>query len=132
MAIQGLKTFLALVAGILLAFALIFVAQMLGNQIDPMVAAPDPLDEAALELQIPLLNSAALLAGWFVGAFAGGWLSMRISNSASAGWIVAGAVMGAAVYRALTIGDAYWIIAAGFLLPLAGAWLAGRAARLAN
>lgn len=132
MASNGIRTLLAPIAGMFLAFALIFVAQLLGNQLDPMIAVSDPLDESAIELQIPLLNTATLLFGWFVGAFAGGWLTMRISNSIVTGWIVAGAVIGAAIYRALTIGDAAWVVAAAFLLPLAAAWLAGRATRLAN
>lgn len=132
MASNGIKSFLAPIVGILLAFVLIYGAQLVGNQLDPMVAVADPLDESAIELQIPLMNSVALLLGWFIGAFAGGWLTMRISNSIATGWIVAGAVIGAAMYRALTIGDATWIIAAAFALPLLAAWLAGRATKLAN
>lgn len=129
---QSLKLILAPIIGIFLAFAFIYAAQMLGNQLDPMVAVADPVDDSALELQIPLINSLCLLLGWFAGAFAGSWLAMRISGAAGAGWVVAGAVIGATLYRALTIGDATWVIGAGFLLPLMAGWLAGRAVNLAD
>jgi hypothetical protein len=120
------KTVAATVAGVLLAFALIMLAQYLGNIVSPAVY--DPANE---EVLIPLGATLALFAGWFAGGFAGAWLAMRISGSNFAGWAVAGTVIGAAVYRAITIGDASWVVAAGFLLPLAAAFLAARATKLA-
>lgn len=120
------KSLLGTVVGGLLAFVLVMLAQFAGNLVAPAV-----YDPASEEVLIPLGATLALFIGWFIGSFAGGWLAMRLSGSSLPGWVVAGAMVGAAVYRAVTIGDASWVVAAGFLLPLAGVFMAGRAARLA-
>jgi hypothetical protein len=121
------KSIVGTIIGTAIAFGLIVLAQYLGNFI-----APEVYDPATEEVLIPLGATVALFLGWFIGSFAGSWLAMRVSGSGFPGWIVAGAVVGAAVYRAVTIGEASWVVAAGFILPLAAAWLAGRAARLAE
>ena len=84
-------------------------------------------DPGTGEVLIPLAATIALLAGWFIGTFAGGWLAMRVAGGESAGWIVAGAVMGASIYRAVTLGDTWWIMALGIAIPVVAAWLAQRA-----
>jgi hypothetical protein len=121
------KSVLGTVAGAVLVFAAIMLAQFVGNIVAPAVY--DPVNE---EVLIPLGATLALFVGWFVGGFAGSWLAMRISGSTGPGWVVAGAVVGTAVYRAITIGDAAWVVAAGVLLPIIAAWLASRAANLAE
>jgi hypothetical protein len=115
------------IAGILLAFGLIFLAQQVGGAISPVV-----YDPATEEVEIPLVNTASLFIGWFVGTFAGAWVAMRVTAIKGPGWVVAGAVAGAAIYRALTLGDAVWVTAAGFIVPLAATWLAERVVRIAT
>ncbi|NJS13546.1 MAG: hypothetical protein HC788_01755 [Sphingopyxis sp.] len=125
-----IRSGLATIAGILLAFALIYLAQYVGNVIDPVVAMPDAADPAALEIQIPLINTLSLLVGWLIGAFAGGWLAARASGVPATAWIVGGAVFGAGVTRALSLGEAWWMVALAFALPMVAAWLAGRTAQV--
>lgn len=117
-----LRSAIAAVAGILFAFGLIWLAQYAGSEF-----SPDVYDLNSGEVLIPIGSTIALLVGWFVGTFAGGWLAMRVSAGSGAGWIVAGAVIGAALYRAVTLADAWWIMALGALIPLAAVWLAQRA-----
>ncbi|MDO9362104.1 MAG: hypothetical protein Q7T60_04200 [Sphingopyxis sp.] len=117
-----LRSAIAAVAGILVAFGLIWLAQYAGSEF-----SPDVYDLNSGEVLIPIGSTIALLVGWFVGTFAGGWLAMRVSAGSGAGWIVAGAVIGAALYRAVTLADAWWIMALGVLIPLAAVWLAQRA-----
>lgn len=117
-----LRSAIAAVAGILVAFGLIWLAQYAGSEF-----SPDVYDLNSGEVLIPIGSTIALLVGWFVGTFAGGWLAMRVSAGSGAGWIVAGAVIGAALYRAVTLADAWWIMALGALIPLAAVWLAQRA-----
>lgn len=118
-----LRTAIAVVIGIVVAFGLIWIAQYAGSEI-----SPDVYDPASGEVLIPVGSTVALVVGWFIGSFGGGWLAMRISAGTGAGWIVAGAVIGAALYRAVTLADTWWIMALGTLVPLAAAWLAQRAA----
>ncbi len=118
-----LRTAIAAVIGIVVAFGLIWLAQYAGSEF-----SPDVYDPNSGEVWIPIGSTIALLIGWFIGTFAGGWLSMRISAGTGAGWIVAGAVIGAALYRAVTLADAWWIMALGVAIPLVAVWLAQRAA----
>ena len=120
-----MRMIIGTIVGILLAFGLIYLAQQVGGAISPMV-----YDPATEEVEIPLMNTASLFIGWFVGTFAGAWVAMRVTATNGPGWIVAGAVSGAAIYRALTLGDAVWVTAAGFIVPLAAAWLAARVVRM--
>ncbi len=117
-----LRSAIAAVIGIVVAFGLIWIAQYAGSEI-----SPDVYDPASGEVLIPVGSTIALVIGWFIGSFGGGWLAMRISAGTGAGWIVAGAVVGAALYRAVTLADTWWIMALGALVPLAAAWLAQRA-----
>ena len=116
------RSAIAAVAGIFVAFGLIWLAQYAGSEI-----SPDVYDLNSGEVLIPIGSTIALLVGWFIGTFAGGWLAMRVSAGTGAGWIVAGAVIGAALYRAVTLADTWWIMALGALIPLAAVWLAQRA-----
>jgi hypothetical protein len=121
-----MRMIIGTIVGILLAFGLIYMAQMVGNTMSPGV-----YDPASEEVQIPLANTILLFVGWFIGTFAGAWVAMRTTAMGGPGWVVAGAVIGAALYRAFTLGDAIWVIAAAFIVPLAAAWLAARAVRTA-
>ncbi|APW72820.1 MULTISPECIES: hypothetical protein [Sphingopyxis] len=121
-----LRSAIAAVAGIVIAFGLIWLAQYAGSEL-----SPDVYDPQTGEVLIPVGSTVALLVGWFVGTFAGGWVAMRVSGGAGAGWIVAGAVIGAGVYRAVTLADAWWIMLLGILIPIAAAWAAQRATAVA-
>ncbi|QUM71275.1 hypothetical protein [Sphingopyxis granuli] len=121
-----LRSAIAAVAGIVIAFGLIWLAQYAGSEL-----SPDVYDPQTGEVLIPVGSTVALLVGWFVGTFAGGWVAMRVSGGTGAGWIVAGAVIGAGVYRAVTLADAWWIILLGILIPIAAAWAAQRATAVA-
>ncbi|MDR6832011.1 MULTISPECIES: hypothetical protein [unclassified Sphingopyxis] len=120
-----LRSAIAAVIGIAVAFGLIWLAQYAGNEISP---AEYDLDTG--EILIPIGSTIALIVGWFIGTFAGAWLAIRISAGTGAGWIVAGSVIGAALYRAVTLADTWWIMALGVAVPLAAVWLAQRAATI--
>ena len=120
-----LRSAIAAVIGIVVAFGLIWLAQYAGSEF-----SPDVYDPNTGEVLIPVASTIALVIGWFIGTFAGGWLAMRVSAGTGAGWIVAGAVIGAALYRAVTLADTWWIMALGVAVPLVAVWLAQRAAAI--
>lgn len=120
-----MRTIIGTIAGISLAFGLIYLALQVGGALAPVV-----YDAATQEVEIPLGSTLALFLGWFLGSFAGAWFAMRMSGSNGPGWVVAGAVAGAAIYRGITLGDAVWVTAAGFVIPLAATWLAARTVRM--
>ena len=121
-----IRSVIAAIVGIVVAFGLIFLFQYAGSNLSPAEYDVDTGD-----ILIPIGSTIALIIGWFVGTFAGSWLAMRVSGGNGAGWIVAGAVIGAALYRAMTLADAWWIMALGVLLPAAAAWAAQRATGMA-
>jgi hypothetical protein len=120
-----LRTTAAAVIGIVVAFGLIWLAQYAGSEF-----SPSEYDVATGEILIPIGSTIALIVGWFIATFAGGWLAMRISGGTGAGWVVAGAVIGAALYTATDFSDAWWIKAFGVAIPLVAVWLAQRAASI--
>ena len=117
-----LRSAISAIIGIVVAFGLLWLAQYAGSEISPDVYDPD-----SGEILIPVGSTIALVAGWFIGSFAGGWIAMRVSAGTGPGWIVAGAVIGAALYRAVTLADSWWIMALGVAVPLMAVWLAQRA-----
>ncbi|UNU42500.1 hypothetical protein EAO27_07090 [Sphingopyxis sp. YF1] len=117
-----LRSAIAAVVGIVVAFGLVWLFQYAGSNL-----TPDEYDPATGEVLIPIGSTIALIVGWFVGTFAGGWLAMRVSGGSGPGWVVAGAVIGAAFYRAATLADAWWIMALALVVPVAAAALAQRA-----
>ena len=120
------RSAVAAVVGILVAFGLIWLAQYAGSEISPDVYDPD-----SGEILIPIGSTISLIAGWFIGSFAGGWIAMRVSAGTGTGWIVSGAVIGAALYRAVTLADSWWIMALAVAVPLFSVWLAQRATSIA-
>ncbi|MBN8846194.1 MAG: hypothetical protein J0H88_23405 [Sphingomonadales bacterium] len=120
------RSAIAAVAGILVAFVLLWLAQYAGSEISPA-----EFDVETGEILIPLGSTIALIVGWFIGTFGGAWLAMRISDGNGPGWVVAGAVVGAALYSAADFSDTWWIMALGIVVPLVAAWAAQRAAGIA-
>ena len=120
-----LRSAISAIIGIVVAFGLLWLAQYAGSEISPDVYDPD-----SGEILIPIGSTISLIAGWFIGSFAGGWLAMRVSAGTGPGWIVAGAVIGAALYRAVTLADSWWIMILGVAIPLLAVWLAQRAASI--
>ncbi|WP_439567667.1 hypothetical protein [Sphingopyxis sp.] len=117
-----LRSAIAAVIGVVVAFGLIWLAQYAGSEI-----SPSEYDSATGEILIPIGSTIALIIGWFLATFAGSWLAMRISGGTGTGWVVAGAVIGAALYTAVDFSDTWWIMALGVAVPLVAAWLAQRA-----
>jgi len=117
-----LRSAIATVAGMFVAFGLIWLAQYAGGEF-----SPSEYEVATGEILIPIGSTISLIVGWFIATFAGGWLAMRVSNGTGPGWVVAGAVIGAALYTATDFSDAWWIMALGVAVPLAAVWLAQRA-----
>ena len=117
-----LRSAIAAIIGIVVAFGLIWLAQYAGSEV-----SPSEYDVATGEILIPIGSTVALIVGWFLATFAGSWLAMRISGETGAGWVVAGAVIGAALYTAVDFSDAWWIMTLGALVPLLAVWLAQRA-----
>lgn len=120
-----------LVAGLVAAFAAIWLVELIGHQFYPMPPV-DVTDRAALEALIASLPTGAMLFvafAWFCGALVGGAVAARISHRRWAAWAIAAIVALAAILNVLMLPHPVWMQIAALVAPLLGGWLAGHAAR---
>jgi hypothetical protein len=124
---------LAIVAGIVVAFALIAAIDNLGHRLYPLAGMPAVDDRAAMRTYIaamaPGAKAFAVLA-WLVAAFCGPYLAARLARGATglATAIVGGVVLAAVVANLVMLPHPLWMnLAGGVGVPLL-AWLAARLA----
>ena len=124
-----MKTILAVVAGVVVGGAIVFVTEAVGHSLFPPPAdinLANPEDVKRLMASLPAGAFAMVLLGWLAGSLAGALVALRIARKPVAAWSVA------AVFIVLTTVNFYliphpgWMIAVGLLIPLASAWLALR------
>ncbi|WP_454831747.1 hypothetical protein [Pseudoxanthomonas wuyuanensis] len=131
------RTILAVLAGLLTAFLLIFGLEMLGMALFPLPPGTTLQTEADLANLVAMSSTGKkiwVVCGWAIASFAGAWVAARISRQrrvmaavAVAAFIVAGTVM-----NAVAIPHPLWMNALGVLLPIPLAVLAARLAGRRN
>lgn len=122
------RNVLAALAGVVLAFVLIFTAQLISNRIYPPPAGLDFHDRAAVTAYIremPIGALIAVLLGYFVGVVAGAWLATRISVSRHArqGVMVGVLFFVASLVNLWNIPHPAWFWGANLLVVPLAAWL---------
>lgn len=123
-----LRNIVAAVAGVVLAFALIFTAQVISSRIYPPPEGLDYGDKAAMTAfvrNLPIGALIAVLLGYFVGVAAGSWLATRLSVSRHArqGMMVGVLFFVASLVNLTNIPHPVWFWAANLLLVPLAAWL---------
>ena len=127
----------ALIAGIVTAFASIYLIEMLGHTIYPPPADLDFSDPAAIRPYIATLPIIALLFpmfGWFVGTLAGSLVANFCGNAKPYVYAAAvgGLVFAATVANLILIPHPLWFSIISLLGIVASAWLANRIAATGN
>jgi len=127
----------ALIAGIVMAFASIYLIEMLGHTIYPPPADLDFSDPAAIRPYIATLPIIALLFpmfGWFVGTLAGSLVANFCGDAKPYVYaaIVGGLVFAATVANLILIPHPLWFSIISLLGIIASAWLANRIAVTGN
>ncbi len=127
----------ALIAGIVTAFASIYLIEKLGHTIYPPPADLDFSDPEAIRPYIATLPIVALLFpmfAWFVGTFAGSLVANFCGDAKPyvfAG-IVGGLVLAATVANLIMIPHPLWFSITSLIGIVASAWLANRLAVTGN
>ncbi len=121
----------ALIAGIVTAFASIYLIEMLGHMIYPPPADLDFSDPEAIRPYIATLPIIALLFpmfGWFVGTFAGSLVADFCGDAKPYVFtgIVGGLVLAATIANLIVIPHPLWFSITSLLGIIASAWLATR------
>lgn len=124
-----LRTFLAIVAGCLTAFALVAVIEMAGHALFPVPGRVDMSTRDAMNapVQIPLAALLSVLVAWGVATFVGGVIAALIAPSRPrvyAGLVGAVILIGAAA-NMLVIPHPVWFTVAAVVGVVVAAWAAG-------
>lgn len=123
-----------MVAGIVLAWLVITLSQLLSAALYPPPPGTDLTDPAALADFIntaPVTAMACVIAGYALAALSGGWVAARISrrHPRLAALIVGALVLLGVVLNYTMIPHPTWMLVSGVLLPVPMAWLGTRLAR---
>ncbi|URW75525.1 hypothetical protein M9980_13500 [Sphingomonas donggukensis] len=122
-----MRKFLGVVIGVVVAMLAITVVDLVGHQVYPPAPGLDMGDAASVARYIadlPMGASLFIVGAWFVGAFAGGWTALKISDWAVATWVVGALIACAGIFNATQIPAPLWMQLSTVLAPALGAWMA--------
>jgi len=126
-----IRSIVAVVAGVVVALALLAGIDALGHRVYPLPQGVDWSDPKVVERVVSALPIGAFLfavTSWIVAAFAGAWLAARLALSRRSlhGGLVGALVLAATIGNLLMIPHPAWVIAGGLIgVPLC-AWLGAR------
>lgn len=123
-----MRVIIGSILGIIVSLAIVAGVRLLALQVHvlPGMAVNDPEAMAAWLQGAPLLALALFVGAWFLGAFGGGWLAVRIARWSAAAWIVAVLDLLLAAVTMLSLTYPLWAKLALVAGPLLGGWLATR------
>jgi hypothetical protein len=130
-----LRSFIAVVVGLVVAVGLITANETLKMQWHPLPAGFDPADPEALQrlmLSTPLPALLQVCAGWAIGALAGGFVAGWIGQDRGRGAALAvGTLLLAATGLNFLLVPYHpvWMVVLGLALPLPLAWAGQRLVR---
>jgi len=128
------RTFLAVVAGVVVAWLVIVLSQIAGAAAyppPPGLDVTDPQQLAAFIGAAPPMAMAFVVAGYVLAALLGGWVAARTSRShaRTAALLVGLLVLAGVIANMAMIPHPLWMILASTLLPLPAAWFGAGLAR---
>ena len=120
-----LRNILSVFVGVLFGALVVFVIEMAGHVLFPPptdIDLKDPAQLRAAMAQIPVGAKLLVVAGWFLGAFAGCALTSVLSRRwAPAVWVVAATMTLFVASTLMAIPHPWWMMIAGLLAsPIAG------------
>lgn len=127
------RSILAVVAGMLVAFVLIVCVEMIGMRVYPPPTDMDPRNIESIKsamARIPLGAMLFVLLAYTVGSVAGGWVAARFAPSAglSHAMFVAALLFGAGLMNLMTVPHPVWFWVASSAIYFLGAWSGAQAA----
>ena len=118
------------VVGIVLAILVIAIVQTVGRILFPEPQLPEHPSPQQLKdamEAVPFGANFMKVLSWFLGALAGVWAALLISNGARrSAVIVAGGMLALTTMVLFSASHPAWMVAGGLLLPIAAAYLATR------
>lgn len=129
----GLRTAGAIIAGVIAAYVVIIVAEIMTARIYPMPAGVGASDMDAMKAWIQQLPAGAfvlVLGGWTLGSFAGGFVSTKLEHTSVGGHaiIVGAALLAASILNMARIPHPLWMWVGAFVLIVPAAYVGARTA----
>lgn len=120
------KLILAIVGGLVIAFALVFATDALFHALLPSATRPTSNDPQAMQAYVanqPVGALIAIAAGWALATFAGASFASRTADSGTwPGWTVTLLFLLATASNFLMVRHPAWMIVTAFVLILAAEW----------
>lgn len=125
-----LRVILAIVAGVILTFAIVFGTELLWHQLAPMPAGSNMADPAAVAAFIetaPLPAMLAVLFGWTLAILAGTFTATRLARRGEwPGWFVLALFLAATGANFFMLPHPVWFVVAAFVLIAVAGLLGSR------
>ena len=120
---------LGVIAGVLLAFLVIWIAESGIAYVGGPVGIDPSGDPAAYMSAMSPQALAGVLLGYLAAALFGGFTAARIARETWAAWTVAGLLLVATIANVLMLPHPMWFTVSAFVLIAAGGWFGGLMAR---
>lgn len=123
-----MNTLIGVMAGLVIAMAVIAGVEMLGHTLYP---PPVDMDKNDLESVRQTLREAPNIVfvfplfAWGLGAFIGGFLAHQVSKKPMAAWIVAGVVLVMSAVNLVMLPHPIWVAPSAVALIALAGWLSG-------
>ena len=116
------------IVGVLIAFGLVMIVEMIGHSVYPLPPDLDFSDTEATRLYVSGLPLGAFLfvgGAWFVGTLGGTMAACRVGNAEPRifAMVVGGLMLAATAYNLATIPHPLWFSISGVAGIIAAAWL---------
>lgn len=126
------RKILAVVAGVVVGAAVVWLVQLVGHRVVPMPAGMDPMDMENVRAHMTEIPAAAfvfVLVGYVLGALAGGYTAARLGRARGLALVAGTILMLFGILNVVLIPHPLWVTVATFLVFLPSAWLGGKLAR---
>jgi hypothetical protein len=120
----------AVIAGLIVAFLLVFGAEAITHKIHPPPPGMNTRDMTQVKAFVATLPVSALLvvlAGWLIATFVGTWLAAKIARGPIAGFIVGALLLAAGIANAIMIPQPKWFSIASFVIYISATLVGTRA-----
>jgi hypothetical protein len=120
----------AVIAGMIVAFAIVAGAEGIAHQIFPPPPGTNMQDMAQVKAFVATLPPSVMLivlTGWLIATFVATWLAARIAGTPIPGYIVGALLLCAGIANAFIIPQPVWFSIASFVIYIGATWVGARA-----
>jgi hypothetical protein len=122
-----LRSIGAVIAGLVVAFLLVFASEGISHKIfppPPGMNMSDMVQVKSFVATLPLSALLIVLAGWLIATFVAAWVATKIARGPIAGFIVGALLLSAGIANAFIIPQPVWFSIASFAIYI-GATVVG-------